>query len=127
MATVGTGRGVNAIAAICGEPLGVDAQHHLGQQVGEPVLQRHRPRIAAQRGGLQLGEHLRDVLERAVLQQPGEQQVAHLQQRQILFVVDLAGRQQPGGFEVEQRRGDHEKRGGLLEIQLRADLRGYRR
>ena len=66
----------------------------------------------------------RDVLERAVLQQPGEQQVAHLQQRQVLFVVDLPGRQQPGGLEVEQGRGDHQKRGGLLQVQLRADLAG---
>ena len=70
-----------------GEALGVDTQHDLGQQVGEPVLQRHGARIAAQRGGLQLGEHLRDVLERAVLQQPREQQVAHLEQRQVLLVV----------------------------------------
>ena len=87
MPTVGTGRGVNAVAAICGERLGVDAEHHLGQQFGEPLLQRHRPRIAAQRRGLELGEHLRDVLERPVLQQPGEQQVAHLEQREVLLVV----------------------------------------
>ena len=70
-----------------GEPFGVDAQHHLGQQAGEPVLQRHRAWIAAQRGGLQLGEHLRDVLVRPVLQQPGEQQVADLQQSQVFLVV----------------------------------------
>ena len=31
--TVGTGRGVNAAAAICAKLLGVDAQHDLGQQV----------------------------------------------------------------------------------------------
>ena len=36
MPTVGTGRGVNVVAAICGESLGVDPQHHLGQQLGEP-------------------------------------------------------------------------------------------
>ena len=100
-----------------GEPLGVDAQHHLRQQVLVPVLQRHRARIAAQRGGLQLGEHLRDVLERPVLQQPGEQQVADLQQRQVLIVVDLPRRQQPGRLEIEQRRGDDQERGGLLELQ----------
>ena len=100
------------------EPRGVDAQHHLGQQVFVPVLQRHRPRIAAQRGGLQLGEHLRDVLERPVLQQPGEKQVADFQQRQILGVVDLTGRQQPRSLEVEQRRCHDEECGGLVKSQL---------
>ena len=124
MATVGTGRGAERDRGDLGEPRGVDAQHHLRQQFGEPVLQRDGARIAAQRGGLQLGEHLRDVLERAVLQQPGEQQVAHLQQRQVLLVVDLPGRQQPGGLEVEQGRGDHQERGGLLELELGADLAG---
>ena len=107
-----------------GEPLGVDAQHHLRQQVLVPVLQRHRARIAAQRRGLQLGEHLRDVLERPVLQQPGEQQVADLQQRQVLLVVDLPRRQQPGRLEIEQRRGDHQERGGLLELHLGTDRAG---
>ena len=67
------------------------------------------------------------MLVRAVLQQPGEQQVAHLEQRQVLVVLDLPGRQQPGGLEVEQGGGDHQKRGGLLQVQLRADLRGCRR
>ena len=101
-----------------GEPFRVDAQHHFGQQLGERILQRHRTRVGAQRCGLQLGEHLRNMLERAVLQQPGEQQVADLKQRQILFVVDLPGRQQPGGLEVEQRRGNHQERRGLLKFQL---------
>ena len=106
------------------EPLGVDTEHHLGQQVGVPVLQRHRPRIAAQRGGLEFGEHLRDVLERPVLQQPGEQQVAHLEQREVFLVVDLPGRQQPGRLEIQQRGGDHQEGRGLVEFQLRADRLG---
>ena len=87
MATVGTGRGVNAVAAISAKQLRVDAQHHLGQQIGVAVLQRHRARIAAQRGGLELGEHLGDMLERPVLQQPCEQQVTHLEQREVFLVV----------------------------------------
>ena len=94
------------MAAICANALGVDAEHHLGQQLLVAVLQRHRPRVAAQRRCLELGEHLRDMLERPVLQQPGEQQVADLQQRQVLLVVHLTGGQQPRGLEVEQRRGD---------------------
>ncbi len=64
------------------------------------------------------------MFERAVLQQPGEQQVANLEQRQVFFVVDLSGRQQPGGLEVEQGGGDHQERGGLLQVQLGSDLAG---
>ncbi len=33
VATVGTGRGVNAAAAICAKVVGVDTDHHLGQQL----------------------------------------------------------------------------------------------
>ena len=61
-------------------------------------------------------EHRGDLLERAVLQQPGEQQVAGLQQREVLLVLDVALRQQPGGLEVEQRRGDQQERRRLLEV-----------
>ena len=124
MATVGTGRGVNAVAAICGERLGVDTEHHLGQQFGVAVLQRHRPRIAAQRRGFEFGEHHRDMLERPVLQQPGEQQVPHLEQREVLLVVHLAGRQQAGRLEIQQRGRDDQERRGLVEAQLAADRLG---
>ena len=61
-----------------------------------------------------------DLLERAVLQQPREQQVARLEQREVLLVLDVALRQQPGGLEVEQRRGDQQERRGLLEVPLPA-------
>ena len=71
-----------------GERPGIHPDHHLGQQFGEPVLQRHRPRIAAQRRGLEFGEHQRHMLERPVLQQAREQQVPHLEQRQVFLVVD---------------------------------------
>ena len=107
-----------------GEALGVDADHHLGKQFGVPLLQRHRTRVTAQRRGFEFGEHLRDVLVRPVLKQPREQQIADLQQGQVLGVVDLAGRQQPGGLEVQQGRGDHQERGGLVEFQRGSDLPG---
>ena len=64
------------------------------------------------------------MLERPVLQQPGEQQVADFQQREIFLVVDLAGRQQPRGFEVEQRRRDDEECSGLVEPHLGTDGAG---
>ena len=107
-----------------GEPLCVDTDHHLGQQLREPFLQRHRTRVAAQGCRLQLGEHLGDVLERAVLQQAGEQQIAHLQKSQILGVLHLTGGQQAGGLEVQQRGRNHQEGGGLIEFQLGTDLPG---
>src|SRR6185437_2595315 len=55
------------------------------------------------------------------LQQPSEQQVANLQQRQVLLVGYPAGRQQPGRLEVEERRGHDQECGGLFQLQLSAD------
>ena len=60
------------------------------------------------------------LLVGAVLQQPGEEQVAGLEQRQVLLVLDVGGRQQPGRLQVEQGRGDHEELGGLAEVPLAA-------
>ena len=118
MATVGTGRGVNALAAISANSCASTPEHHLGQQVFVAVLQRYRARIAAQRGGLELGEHLGDMLERPILQQAREQQVTHLEQGQVFLVVDLACGQQARGLQVQQGRRDHQERGGLVELEL---------
>ena len=127
MPTVGTGRGVNAVAAIWAKLSASTPSMTSGSSVGVPVLQRHRPRVAAQRRGLEFGEHHRDVLERPVLQQPREQQVANLEQRQVLLVVHLAGRQQPGRLEVEQGGGDDQERRRLVELELAADRPWCRR
>ena len=64
------------------------------------------------------------MLERPVLQQPREQQIAHLEQREVFLVVDLPGRQQPGRLQIQQRGGDHQKGRRLVEFQLRADRLG---
>ena len=107
-----------------GEGLRVDAEHHLGQQLGELILQRHRTRVAAQRCRLEFGEHLRDMLVGPVLQQPGEQQVADLEQGEVFGVVDFTGRQQSRSLEIEQGGGDHQEGGGLVEFQRGPDLTG---
>jgi hypothetical protein len=57
-----------------------------------------------------------DQLERPVLQEPREQQVSGLQQSQVLRVLDLTLRQQPGGLEIEKRRRDDEELARLLEV-----------
>ena len=107
-----------------GEPGRVDAQQHLGQQPGEALLQRDRAREPAQRRGLQLDEQPRDLLVGAVLQQPGEEQVAGLEQA-VVAVLDVRLRvgQQPGGLEVEQRGRDDEELRGLVEVRVVAERR----
>ena len=80
-----------------------------------PTDARVPPRLRRQ----PLLEHAGDLLERPVLQQPGEEQVARLEQREVLLVLDVALRQQPGGLEVEQGRGDQQERRGLLEVPRR--------
>ena len=64
------------------------------------------------------------MLERAVLQQPREQQVANFQKRQVLLVVHLARGQQASRLEVQQGGGNHDERGRLVELQLPTDVPG---
>ena len=92
-----------------------------GTQVGEPRLQRRLAREPAGRLGLALAQERRRLLVGLVLQQPGEQQVAGLEQLEVVLVVDVGGGQQPGGLEVEQRGGDDEELAGLVEVQLVAE------
>ena len=115
----GTGLGSSALAASWANwssPMPISTS---GSSAGEPVLQADRPRVPLglpRQPGL---EHRGDLLEGAVLEQPGEQQVARLEQREVLLVLDVALRQQPGGLEVEQGGGDQEERRGLVEVPLR--------
>ena len=95
---------------------GRHAEHHLGEQALEARLQRHRARVPAEGALLQFGEQGGDLLVGAVLQQPREQQVTRLQQRQVVLVLDVTGRQQPGGLQVQQGRRDDQELGGLVEV-----------
>ncbi len=99
-----SGLGSSALAASAANCVEADADQHLGQQAGEPLLQPDRPRVPPRLPRQPLLEHGRDLLERAVLQEPGEEQVARLEQREVLLVLDVALRQQPGGLQVEQGR-----------------------
>ena len=109
-----------------GELLEPDADQHLGQQRGEPVLEADRARVPQRLAGQPGLEHGGHLLERAVLQQPREEQVARLEQREVLLVLDVALRQQPGGLEVEQGRGDEQERRGLVQVPLARCPRGER-
>ena len=118
--TVGSGRGSSARVAIAANCSGVSPSTSSGSSFGEPRLHRHRAREPARLHRQPLRQHRGDLLERPVLQQPGEQQVPRLQQREVLVVLDVARRQQPGRLEVEQGGRDHEELAGLVEIPLRA-------
>ena len=94
----------------------------LRQQRREVALQRDLPRIPA---GLKLEggpHHARHLLERLVLQQPGEEQVAGFEQRDVFLVLHFAGGQEPGRLEVQQGGGDDEEFAGLIKGPFLAQL-----
>ena len=70
--------------------------------------------------GLALAQEPGRLLVGLVLQQPGEEEVTGLEQLEVVLVVDLGGRQQPGGLEVEEGGGDDEELAGLVEVQFLA-------
>jgi hypothetical protein len=101
------------------EAVGADAEHDLGQQFRVLRLQAHGTRPAQGLVLQALGEDGGDLLVGAVLEQPGEEQVAGFEQREVRLVLDLGGGQQPGRLEVEQCRGYDQEFGGLVEVPVR--------
>ena len=115
------GLGANAASAIAANSLRAMPSSTSGSSSashGSRAASRGR-RGAGRRPASRRGQR-GDLLERAVLQQPGEQQVPGLQQRQVLLVLDRAVGQQPGGLEVQQGGGDDQERGGLVQVPVRA-------
>ena len=112
----GTGFGASARAASAANSCGPSPSRTSGSRLancGSRVTDADEPAALL---GHPVGEEGGRLLVGAVLQQPGEEQVARLEQREVLLVVDLAARQQPGGLEVEQRGGDDEELGGLAQV-----------
>ena len=70
-----------------------DAHDEFGQQLGEAFLGAGLPGGEPPRRGHLGGEGGGDVLERAVLQQPREEQVAGLDEGEVLVVLGSAVRQ----------------------------------
>src|SRR5690606_4691252 len=99
-----------------GEPFRAHPDDELGQQGGEVRLEGHRTRVGARARGPPALEVGGDLLVRPVLEQPGEEQVARLEQLEVLLVLDRAAREQPGGLEVEERRRDNEELARLPEV-----------
>ena len=75
-----------------------DRHRQLGQQPGEARLD---PDVARESASLRL-ECRRDIaghpLKGAILQQPRKEQIACLQQCEVLGILHLAGRYEAGGF-----------------------------
>src|SRR5699024_11192136 len=89
---------------------------HRWQQVGVAVLQRERHGVAAGGSALPLGEEVSNLLICLVLKQPGEQEVAGLQQLQVGLVVDVAAESQAGGLQIQQRGCNEQQLGDLVKI-----------
>ena len=88
----------------------------LGRLAAELLFQPHRATVP---GGLALEPALEPgagALEGTVLQQPGEQQVAGLEQGHVFRIDELTLRQQPDHLEVEQSGRDHEELRRLVEL-----------
>jgi hypothetical protein len=101
-----------------GELLGGQVEQDLGHQLGEARLQPDLPGEALGGLGLALAQETGGLLVGLVLQQPGEEQVAGLEELEVLLVVDVGGREQPGGLEVEERGGHDQELTGLVEVEL---------
>ena len=96
--------------------LGGDAHDELGQERGQVRLQPGLPGrhpSGAREGLTELGG---DVLEGPVLHEAGEEQVAGLDQLEVLLVTVAGVGQQPGGLDVEQGRGDEEELARLAQV-----------
>ena len=100
------------------EGLRPESEHHLGEEIGEVRLEPHRPRHLPPRARHAVGEEHRYLLVRAVLKQAGEEQVARLEECEILLVFDLPAGQETRSLEIQEgRRNDQELR-GFVEVPL---------
>ena len=103
------------------EVVEADGPHQLGGLLAVFLLQPYGPETPA-RFGLELAdEPERCFLESAVLEQAGEQQVARLEQCDILRVDQFTLRQETRDLEVEQRRRNHQELGCLVELRGRIE------
>nr|BFF21992.1 hypothetical protein GCM10025730_55130 [Promicromonospora thailandica] len=109
-----------------GELLPRRVPDQLGQDRGEVRLQRRQARHAASTRGEALRDEPGDLLVGAVLQEPREQQVAGLEQLQVLGVLVHDARQQARGLEVEQGRRNHQELAGHAQVPRLVDLAARR-
>ena len=116
--TVGSGRRREGPHGGVAQALEAGALEQVGDQRREALVGTDLAGEAAVGVVGQAAEHRGDVLERLALEQPGEQQVALLPQRQLLVEVDVgAARQQAPGLELDERGGDQQELGRDVEVE----------
>ncbi len=113
--TTGISFGVIASAASAAKSSTLSGPDQLRGLLAELLLEPHRARVPRRLDLDPPGEPGGGLLERPILQQPREQQVACLEQRDVLGVDQLALRQQPRDLQVEQGRRDDEELARLVE------------
>ena len=114
----GTGLGASAASAAACKPCDGHAVEQVGRHVVEALVGTDLAGHALRRRLGERAEHRRDVLERLALEQPGEQQVAFLPQRQLVVEVDVvATGQQPARLQLDERGGDQQELGGDVEVE----------
>lgn len=113
------GLGLHRLHRELGETLRAGTDDHLGQQLGEVRLQPDGTGTAPGLVGQPAAEDVRDALVGAVLQQPGEEQITGLQEREIGLVLHFGRGQQPGRLQIQQRRRDDQELRGLVQIPVR--------
>ena len=115
----GTGFGVDGPQERRVQLLGRDALEQVGHEARRTARRARRARGKERSASsAKPREDRGDVLERLALEQPGEQQVALLPQRQLVVEVDVvATGQQPPRLQLDERRRDQQELGGEVEIE----------
>ena len=99
-----------------GELLRGDGHDEFGQELGERRFETDHARLHAAGRCHPLTEGVGEVLVGAVLQEAGEEQVAGLDEGEVVVVLGSGLRQQPGRLEVQQGRRHEHELGGLRQV-----------
>jgi tryptophanyl-tRNA synthetase len=90
----------------------------IGHQALEAVVRARLPRKGAIGLVGQTREDRGDVFEGLALEQPGQQQIALLPERELVVEIDVvAPGEQTAGLELDERRGDEQELRGHVEVE----------
>ena len=116
------GRPGQDLGGDAGQILGADGGHEPGQEGGQLGGRPRRARVGPGGGAGQLPQSRGGPLVGAVLQEPGEEQVASLEELQVLLgLVGVVG-QEPVGLERQQRGRHDEELAGPPQIPIGAHM-----
>ena len=116
------GRPGQDLGGDAGQVLGADGGHEPGQEGGQLGGRPRRARVGPGGGAGQLPQVRGGPLVGAVLQEPGEEQVAGLEELQVLLgLVGVVG-QEPVGLERQQRGRHDEELAGAPQVPVGAHV-----